>query len=320
MSREQRTEAAIAERRLLLAARGEGRRTRHSPLRVAPAPGEAGPIREPSLETVQRWLQAVIVHPGDVEEAIASPEAARELAPDDLAGIVKPSHSLTSAERVEIYHGMYLLRMVEALESDYPAIRHFLGEEGFEEFVRDYVQRYPSRSYTLNRLGDHVPQFFLDEPDRPDSAFMHDLARTELAITEVFDEQESPILGAEGLQTLPRERWAGARLRPIHALRLLTLRYAVVGHLEAAKLDLPAPRPRRRATFLAIYRQDYSVYRLEMNRVEHELLAALVGGATLGEALPAAALKLRQSAREETVFAWFRNWISEGIFSEISAE
>jgi Putative DNA-binding domain len=320
MSREQRTEAAIAERSLVITSRTRRRDARRSSLHIAPEPSATPPARELALDSVQRWLQAVIVHPGDVDEAIASPAAAQELPPDRLAEIVKPSHSLTSAERVEIYHGMYLLRMVEALESDYPAIRHFLGEEAFEELVRDYVERYPSRSYTLNRLGDHMPRFFLDEPDRPHAAFLHELAATELAVTQTFDEEESPVLDAEALHSVPETRWATLRLRPIRALRLLSLRYAVTAHLEAAKHDRPVPRPRRRATFLAVYRQNYAVFRLELGRIEYSLLAALVGGAPLGEAISAAALSLRESRREDTVFKWFRSWIAEGLFSEIAPE
>ena len=189
----------------------------------------------PSLDRVQRWLQAVIVHPGSVEEGLAAPEAKAEVPREALERVVRPSWSLSAAERVDVYHGMYLLRMVEALESDYPAVRHFLGEEAFAELVRDYVQRYPSRSYTLNRLGDHLPQFFLDEPTRPHAAFLHDLARAELAVTEVFDEEESPVLDAETLGAVPEQAWAGAHLRPIKALRLLALRHQVTGHLDAAK-------------------------------------------------------------------------------------
>jgi hypothetical protein len=274
----------------------------------------------PSLDRVQRWLQAVIVHPGSVEEALAAPEAAAEVPAAALEEWVRPSWSLRAAERVEIYHGMYLLRMVEALEGDYPAIRHFLGEEAFGELVRDYVQRYPSRSYTLNRLGDHLPRFLLEPPVRPDAAFLHDLAAAELAVTEAFDAEESPVLDAEALRALPEEAWAGARLRPVKAFRLMALRHPVVAHLEAAKQGRPAPRPRRRTSFLAVYRRDYSVLRLELDAAEHALLAALVSGAPLGAALADAALRLRASRRSDTVFRWFRSWIAEGLFSAIEVE
>jgi hypothetical protein len=274
----------------------------------------------PSLDRLQRWLQAVIVHPGSVEEALVAPEAANEVAVAALEDVVRPSWSLSAAARVDVYHGMFLLRMVEALESDYPAVRHFLGAEAFTRLERDYVQRYPSQSYTLNRLGDHLPQFFLDEPTRRDAAFLHDLARAELGVTEVFDEEESPALDGARLTAVPQDVWARARLRPIKAFRLLALRHAVAGHLEAAKHDRPVPRPRRRASFLAVYRRDYSVLRRELNADEHALLAALVAGTPLGVAIAQAALRLRASRREATVFRWFRGWIAEGLFSTIEVE
>ena len=275
------------------------------------------PAAAPPLDRLQRWMQAVIVHPGTIGEALVAAEAANDVAPERLEEVVRPSWSLTAAERVDVYHGMYLLRMTEALESDYPALRHFLGAEAFEDLVREYVQAYPSRSYTLNRLGDHLPRFLAEGPARPNGEFLHDLAQAELAITQVFDEEESPPVDGESLRAVPPEGWGTVSLRPTRALRLLNLRYGVFGHLDAAKHDRPAPRPRRRATFLAFYRRAYSVMRLELGRQEHALLSALTSGVPLGEALARSAREMKESKREQAVFRCFRTWLAEGLFSAI---
>ena len=111
------------------------------------------------LARMQRWLQAVIVHPGDADEALASPPAAAEVPRARVEDVVLPNAHLRGEERVAIYHGMYLLRMEEALQTDYPALQHFLGEDRFRDLVRDYVQVHPSRSFTLNHLGAHLPGF-----------------------------------------------------------------------------------------------------------------------------------------------------------------
>jgi hypothetical protein len=263
-------------------------------------------------------MQEVVVHPGTVEEAIESDGAIREIPSARLSEVVLPSHSMTSAERVGVYHGMYLMRMEEALETDYPVIRYHLGDHQFGHLVREYVQRYPSTSYTLNRLGDHFPQFFLDEPEWPDAAFLHDLARLELAMTEVFDEEESPVLGSEELEAVPPDAWEEARLRPISALRLLAFNHAVVPNLVAYHEDRPSPGPRRRATWVALYRRDYSVLRLELSRAEYDLLKEIVEGAPLGEALTTAAASKSQR-QQAKVFRWFRTWISEGLFAAIES-
>ncbi len=271
------------------------------------------------LDRLQRWMQEVVVHPGAVEEAIASAGAEREIPSESLGEVVLPSHSMTSAERIGVYHGMYLMRMEEALATDYPVIRYHLGDHRFAHLVREYVQRYPSTSYTLNRLGDHLPQFFLDQPEWPQAAFLHDLARLELAMTEVFDEQESPVLGTAELETVPPEAWERIRMRPIAAFRLLAFKHAVVPNLVAYHKDRPSPGPRRRASWVALYRRDYSVLRLELSRAEHDLLRDLVDGAPLGEALASAAGRQKSSRQQAQVFRWFRTWIAEGLFTAIES-
>ncbi|MFV2071730.1 MAG: putative DNA-binding domain-containing protein [Thermoanaerobaculales bacterium] len=271
----------------------------------------------PDLGRLQRWMQEVVVHPGTVEEAIASPGAEREIPAENLGEVVLPSDSMTSEERVGVYHGMYLMRMEEALETDYAVLRYRLGPEAFSELVEDYVQRFPSRSYTLNRLGDHLPQFLADEEDRPDAEFLHDLARLELAMTQVFDEQEAPVLGAEDLEAVAPEAWETAVLRPIPAFRLLAFKHAVIPDLIAYHEDRPSPRPRWRATWVALYRHDYSVLRLELSRAEFDLLKALAGGTSLGEALATAALKQKSTRQRAQIFKWFRTWVAAGLFTAI---
>jgi hypothetical protein len=267
-----------------------------------------------TLDRVQRWMQSVIVHPGDVEEALGSADASRELPPGTLSELVSPSWSLSPEERVEVYHGMYLLRMVEALAADYPALRYAVGDDAFADLVRAYVGEHPSSSYTLNRLGDHLPRYLDDHPELPNAALLADLARFELAITEAFDEAESPVLQVSDLESIPPDRWDALRLEPIPALRLLSLRHAVVPHLEAYHHDRPRPRPLRRPTRLVVYRRSYKVFHLELSRPEHALLTALVGGKHLAEALAGAVAGIRSARRQKAVFGWFRTWVGAGLF------
>jgi len=275
---------------------------------------------QPGLARLQRWMQEVVVHQGSVEEAVASPEAEREVPSASLGEVVLPSHSLSPAERIGVYHGMYLMRMEEALAADYPVIKHYLGSEIFDELVRDYVARHPSRSYTLNRLGDHLPLFLADRPDWSHGGFLTDLARLELAMTEVFDEQESPILKGEDLEAVDPELWDTARLRPIAALRVLAFEHVVVPHLKAYHRERPCPNPVNRPSWVAVYRRDFSVLRLELSRAEHDLLHDLVGGAPLGDALAAAMAGTGSARQQARVFRWFRSWIREGLFQSLSAD
>lgn len=272
------------------------------------------------LASVQRWLQSVVVHPDTPESAVASAAARAELEPQALPELILPSRHLTPLERVGIYHGMYLLRMEEALASDYPALKHFLGDQGFLELVRDYVQVHPSRSHSLNRLGDHLPDYIREAQGLPRREFCHDLARLELAVSQVFDAPETPTLAAEQVAAVPPEAWEGARLRPIEALRLLALRYPANEYVQSVRDDdHDHPRPRLKANWVVVYRSNYSVYRLALSKPGHDLLAELVGGRPLGEAV-SAALRLggRRAPGEAELNRWFRQWVAEGLFQSVA--
>jgi hypothetical protein len=272
---------------------------------------------ELALGGLQRWMQSVIVHPRSVDEALGSPEAASLVPAARLGEVLLPSATLAPAERIGIYHGMYLLRMAEALESDYPALAHFLGEERWTALVRDYVSRHPSRSYTLNVLGRALPDFLLDAADVPRRGFCHDLARLEWAVTEAFDADETTRLGEAELLAVPPEAWDGARLVPSAALRLLELGFNVNEWLDSAKDDRHEhPKPRRRGARVAVFRQNYAVYRRELSLSAFRLLSDLASGLTVGDAL-AAALRRRGAPGPEALTRWFRDWAADGLFARV---
>jgi hypothetical protein len=274
---------------------------------------------EVALDRLQRWMQAVVVHPGSVAQAVAAADARVEIPPDRVGDVVLPTESLSSVERVGIYHGMYLLRMEEALATDYPGLKHFLGDDGFFQLVKAYVQVHPSRSYTFNRLGDRLPDFVAGAEWLARRGFSHDLARLELAVSQVFDANETPALTAEQVAAVPAEAWERARLRPIAAFRLLSLRYPVSAYLDSLQGDTHQhPRPVRKDVWVAIYRRQYTVYRHDLSRSAHDLLADLVNGRRLGQAV-AAALKRRTRPRpdQDTLHRWFRQWVAGGIFAAV---
>lgn len=271
---------------------------------------------EPGLAGLQRWMQAVIVHPGPVEEALAGAEAAALVPPARAGEVVLPSRTLSAVERLEVYHGMYVLRMAEALESDYPALAHFLGERRWREVVRGYVAAHPSRSYTLNHLGRRLAEWLPATPGLARREFCHDLARLEWAIAESFDAEETPRLGEAELLAVPPETWPRARLVPSAALRLLALRWNANEWLDSAKDESHRhPRPRRRASRVAVFRRGYRVYRRELSLAAFRVLSELAAGRTVGAAV-ASALR-RRGAAPEALRRWFRDWAADGLFTRI---
>ena len=242
-------------------------------------------------------------------ETIAAPLPPR---PEDVAAHILPSRTLEPEERIELYRDMYEMRMIEALEGDYPALRAFLGHAKFHRLAWDYIQAHPSTSYTLNRLGDHMPEF-IEQDARTARPLLADLARLELAMTEVFDEAEAAPLDSAAFAGIDPTQLAGTRLVTIPALRLLVLRYPVNDLFSAFREEEALVVPRKRPSWLAVHRRDYSVYRTPLTERAFVMLSALRDGKTIGETI-----ELLPHLTGDELFGWFREWSAAGLFSDIN--
>ncbi len=281
------------------------------------------------LAQIQRWMQAVLMHPAGAEEGVASEAARRviDVPPEEAERVVTPSRALSALERLAIYNRAYYARLLDCLRESYPVLFHALGEEAFGAFAVDYLQKYPSRSYTLNDLGANFPRYLresrpADEPGPSWPDFVIDLATLEWTYNEVFDGpgvEGQRMLSAEQLRKVPPQRWPETRLVPVPCLRLLALRYPVHAYYTAVRRKKEAEPPGPAETLLAVTRRRYVIRRYELTRPQYVLLESLLEGRSVGEAITRAA---EAAGGDEEDFAaeltrWFRNWTAEGFFRAV---
>ena len=286
------------------------------------------------LSRIERWMQTVIMHPEGVQKGIACEDARRHLyvRPDEIENVVTRSRALTAADRLAIYSRAYHARLLECLRAEFPVLLHALGAELFDQFAFDYLERHPSQTYTLARLGERFPRYLADtRPDRdapqdsreswPD--FIIDLATLEREFSEVFDGPgvEGQPLAAEGQvsELFESALWPGATLVTVPCLRLLTFRYPVNSYLVAARRNENPDLPEPALTFRAVTRRDYSVFLYELSREQYDLLSALIAGESVAQAInrAAAATGCDRDALAANLRAWVEDWAALGFFSAI---
>jgi Putative DNA-binding domain len=285
------------------------------------------------LDRIQRWMQAVVMHPDGVPEGIDSAEARRhiDVAPDAVETVVTRSRGMSATERLAIYNGAYFARLLECLRDEFRVLVHALGEEVFDEFAFGYLQAYPSRSYTLNRLGLEFPHYLAETaPDRESEEdasadwqdFLIDLATLESAYNEVFDGpgvEGTRILDAEQLAAFPPRRWPDARLKFVNCFRLLTLRCPAHEYYSAVRNEEEAVLPQPAETFLAITRRDFVVCRYPLSKMQYDLLKSLAEGEAVQQAIGRAAETADSDL--DTLAAdlrdWFAAWAAAGFFQAV---
>jgi hypothetical protein len=287
-----------------------------------------------TLDELQRWMQAVITHPGGVAAGIASDDARRQIAivPEQAERVVKRSKALTATERLQIYHHAYFARLLDCLREEYSVLAAALGPELFDAFGVAYLERHPSQSYTLGRLGMTFPEFL--EQTRPRETggqggtaawpeFMIDLARLERVVNEVFDgpgvEGES-LLDAGRLQQISSDHWPDARLICVPSLRLVKFRFPVNDYFTAIRRGEQPAIPKPGAAHVAVTRRDYRVVRYPLDAAQFELLRALIDGEPVGKAIEhaAAVSRLDDAQLVPALQSWFRLWTAEGFFRDIT--
>lgn len=275
----------------------------------------------PRLETIERWMQAVVMHPeGAAAGVVAKP--ARRLLPQaaaKLENVVLPSKSLTSLERLNIYAYMYYARLLEILTNEYPTTRQVLGDKVFERVCRRFVQRNPSKHRTLNLLSEKFPAFLgRSLPPGNRRSLAVDVARIERAMEDVFDAPRADALAAAEFAAIGADEWHRVRLRVNPALVLLKLRFPANDYMNAARAGAKPRMPRRRATFAIVYRRDFKVFRRDQAPGQFKLLTALARGQTLAQAVRSSVSGHGNADRlAATLGAWFREWATAGIFCGI---
>jgi len=259
------------------------------------------------LQKLQHWLLSAITLRDDQSAAT------------ETASIITASRQQSPAERLNVYRHAYFARLLDVLRELFPCLRFAIGDELFDQFALGYLERHPPRSYTLTALADRLVEH-LDET-RPTGAawgeFIVELARLEQAIDRIFDgpgpELQPPFV-------LPAEATGDMRLSLAPGFELHAFAFPISTCYSDWKANQRPQWPQPEQQFLALFRRDYIVRRLELEPMQYEILRSLVAGDTVAAAIAQAfesggPYPSDESEGAATIRRWFTAWAAAGIFA-----
>jgi hypothetical protein len=292
----------------------EGRRTERPGTKI-----KVGIAKMLPLADVQHWFSSVVTHPKSAEDGIkANASLLDRFDVVDLEEVVTAGPKLSAAERIGLYQYGYYARLVECLADDYPVLQHALGGERFDALARRYIEACPSRDPNLNFFGRRLPAFCLEQGAwLEEHVFASELARLEWAMVEVFHARAAPVLSAAQLQAIREEDWPMLELPPSPTLIVEEMTHPVNRYRQAVREERKVSIPKPGWSATAIYRQEYTIWRMDLTRPMHRVLRALIDGETLGAALDLVAAGPSSVGQ---VMVWFKEWIEGGFFSRIELD
>lgn len=244
----------------------------------------------------------------------AAVTGAAPVEPAEVSACVTGSPELAADERVDIYAGMYRMRLVDALREELPKLAALLGDDAFTEMAEAYVQTYPSQNPDLGQLGVHLERFLRERSaaaPRPDLA---DLAALEWARSDVFFEAPLEPMGREAFAALDGVSFASAQLRMVPALRLLMLDHDVATLWQQLESGEPPSPPTEQRTAIAVWRPDLQVLHVPLELDEALALQRVMAGSALADAC--AAFEQRESPAE-AAFEALGSWADEGWIAQL---
>lgn len=254
------------------------------------------------LPLLQHWMKTVLTERGSLAQKLQTALQQHELRIDD---VVAEKRGLSSHIRLSIYVRGYLLRLLECMRADFPALRSFLGDPVFDAFALAYISSKPPQSPSLFELGAGFPRF-LEETKPLEVAsdaeltslldLPPELARLERTRVEVMRApgiEDDPV-GAESFSPFAifSEQ---ITLQAAPCLRLLELKFPLVVFLRKSDQGERADPPEPRVSFVALGRSNYRVHIDEIAPWQFAFLRACEQPVSLYQATQSAA---RESGNE----------------------
>jgi hypothetical protein len=292
-------------------------------------------IQRSELLELQRRVAAAVFHPLTRSETMPRRRRDGSSNQREAEALIRPNDRLTSFERLEIYNRQYWFRLYSSFEEDFPGLKAVVGNPKFETLMRDYLTECPSESFTLRNLGSRLEEWLTAHPEHiePRRQLAMDMVRLEWAHIEAFDSGEEELLDADDLAAIHDD----SRLRLQPYLHLLELHYPAdellielrseSGSSDSSSNNASVARKTKHVRriamlepeeiFLALHRQENSVYYKRLQREDFRLLQSLLAGDTISDAIAAAfeGSSLLEEQRGAFLQEAFASWTTLGWFT-----
>lgn len=247
---------------------------------------------------------------GNMQEVILDGDIAAAK-PDEW---IPAKPNLSAAQQIGIYVSGYRYRLFDVVYDDFPTLRHYLGNDKFRNIVNEYIEATPATNFNISRYVNKFAEFVRVQADE----FAYELAVMETYISQLHDEPETIALTHDNLnEYLPNitpETFMAANLYGRKALKLLPFAWGVNEYFTAVKDGDEPLEPTKRASYLAVYRHENTMWRLDLEEQEYMLLSSLFSGVKIGEAMAALTIDSADDISAK-ISEWFAKWINNGLLA-----
>jgi hypothetical protein len=229
------------------------------------------------------------------------------------------SNAKVSAEtRLGIYAEAYRLRLIEALDTDFPVLHALLGDDEFDRMARAYIDAHPSRHFSIRWFGKRLSEFLRAAAPYNEHSALAEMATFEWTMTLAFDAANDPLIALGDMAALPPASWPGMRLTAHASLHRLDLRWNVpaVWKAHTAGDDVNAPVENPLPVAWIVWRQDLTTYFRSLSVDEAWALDTLIAGQTFADICQGLCEWIDAQHVATHAAGLLKSWISDGMIAK----
>jgi len=248
---------------------------------------------------------------------------------EGLLNRVSGTAKVDAQTRVAIYYDAYRLRLLEALDANYPVLHAWIGDDEFEQLGLAYLDTHPSRHFSIRYFGHRLPEFRGTEAYR-DRPYLAEMAAFEWALSEAFDAADDDTMRIEDMAGIPPDAWPTMHFRFHASMRRLNLRWNVPAiwnpinrNIESEKngdeptAEVPAPTAEEYPRSWLIWREELKTYFRSLPVDEAWAIDTAVAGGTFAEICEGLVEWIDAQNVAVHAAGLLKQWITNGLISEI---
>ncbi len=223
--------------------------------------------------------------------------------------------------RLAVYYDGYRLRLIEALETDFVALKAYLGDDRFDDLARAYIDAHTSDHFSLRHFGRHLPGFLSSHELWKDEPLLADIATFEWAMTNAFDAEDAPLATVADMAAVAPDAWPalGFTLHPSVQRINICWNAPALWNAAEQKEPLPAAVQSPWPVGWVIWRQEFQLYFRSLSVDQAWMLDALKEGRNFAEICEGLTEWVGAAHVALHAAGLLKQWLEDGMISEIKS-
>ncbi len=246
----------------------------------------------------------------DFMQALLAPAGSREAA-QSMADLIAADAKRDSVQRFGIYHHAYRARLVEVMQDVFERTWAYLGDEGFADAARAYIEQAPSTDRTLNRFGRTFPEWL--SRHFVDDAEISELAMIDWMMRVAFDAKDAAPIPSSALASLQPDDWPRVLFgfHPSTQIAPATFNAGAIWAALEREIVPPVPEPLPDRAAVLVWRKDLRPHFRSLSWPEATAIESLRCGKTFGEVCEM--LAADGGDTPHPIGLWLRGWLDEEL-------